>query len=95
VTGTTTAEGRFEIVNERGLHARAAAKLVKLAGGFRCEVLLSSPECEDVNGKSVMGVLLLCGARGTTIRVRARGDGATECVEAIGQLVASGFGEDR
>jgi phosphocarrier protein HPr len=89
------AEGQFEIRNERGLHARAASKLVQLAGRFPCEVLLSSPECEDVNGKSVMGVLLLCGARGTLLRVRARGARAKECVDALGALVDARFGEER
>ena len=66
------ASAEYEIINERGLHARAASKLVQLAGRYPCDVELSSPEAEGVNAKSVMGVLLLCGAKGTRVRVRAR-----------------------
>ena len=88
------ARGSFEIVNARGLHARAATKLVKCAASFQCEGMVSSPESEPVNAKSVMGVLLLCGARGTTIEVEADGPGAAEAVAAIGQLVRDGFGEE-
>jgi phosphocarrier protein HPr len=88
------ASGSFEIVNARGLHARAATKLVRCASGFPCEVFVSSPEAEPVNAKSVMGVLLLCGAKGTIIEVVAEGDRAEEAVEAIGRLVQQRFGED-
>jgi phosphocarrier protein HPr len=87
------AEGAFEIVNERGLHARAATKLVQAASRFPCDVTLFGPEADGVNGKSVMGVLLLCGAKGTMIRVRAEGPGAERCVGAIGSLIAQRFGE--
>lgn len=87
------AEGSFRIVNERGLHARAATKLVQLAGKFPCEVLISGTDAEAVNAKSVMGVLLLCGAKGTVVNVSARGADAQRCVEAIGELIASRFGE--
>jgi phosphocarrier protein len=88
------ATGSFEIVNARGLHARAATKLVKCASSYSCEVLVSSADAEPVNAKSVMGVLLLCGAKGTIIDVEARGEGALEAVEAIGKLVRDRFGED-
>ena len=87
------AEAAFEIINERGLHARAATKLVQVASRYPCEVTLFGEEADGVNAKSVMGVLLLCGAKGTTVRVRAQGVGATECVEAIGHLIAQRFGE--
>ena len=87
------AEAAFEIVNERGLHARAATKLVQMAGKFPCEVLVSSEASEEVNAKSVMGVLLLCGAKGTVVRVVARGREAQSCVQAIGELIRSRFGE--
>jgi phosphocarrier protein HPr len=83
----------FEIVNERGLHARAATKLVQLAARYASEVHLSGPESEGVNAKSVMGVLLLCGARGTRITVTAEGPDADEVVGAIGELIAKRFGE--
>jgi phosphocarrier protein HPr len=85
---------RFKIVNQLGLHARAATKLVQLASKYPCDVELSR-EDQSANGKSVMGVLLLCGSKGTVIEVRAKGDRAEECVEAIGQLIADRFGEGR
>jgi phosphocarrier protein HPr len=92
--GAERGSAEYEIINERGLHARAASKLVQLAGRYPCDVELSSPEAEGVNAKSVMGVLLLCGAKGTRVRVRARGPRAAECVEAIGALIAQRFGEE-
>ena len=88
-----TARGRFTIVNESGMHARAAGKLVKLAVGFPCEIMLSGPEEDAVSAKSVMGVLLLCGSKGSAIEVCARGENAREAVDAIGALIAEGFGE--
>ena len=63
------ARGRFTIVNEKGMHARAASVLVRLASKFPCEIQLSGPEAEAVSAKSVMGVLLLCGAKGTSCAV--------------------------
>jgi len=75
------------------MHARAASTLVKLAGRFSCEILISGPEEQSVSAKSVMGVLLLCGAKGTVIEVEARGPDAQEAVDAIGALVADRFGE--
>lgn len=87
------AEATFEIVNERGLHARAATKLVQLASKFPCDVFLASVEADGVNAKSVMGVLLLCGAKGTRVAVRAEGPRAAECVAALGELIAQRFGE--
>ncbi|MEM9187880.1 MAG: HPr family phosphocarrier protein [Myxococcota bacterium] len=84
----------FEIVNELGLHARAAAKLVELVGGFSSEVWLEK-EGQRVNAHSIMGVLLLCGQRGSTITVEAQGVDAAEVVDAIGQLIANRFGEER
>jgi phosphocarrier protein HPr len=84
----------FKIINQLGLHARAATKLVQLASTFPCEVEVSRDD-QSANGKSVMGVLLLCGSKGTVIEVRATGERAEECVAAIGQLIASRFGEAR
>lgn len=86
------ATGRFTIVNRLGLHARAATKLVQLASKFPCDVEVSR-EDQSANGKSVMGVLLLCGSKGTVLDVRATGDRADECVDAIGALIADKFGE--
>ena len=90
----TTAEaiGHFTIVNQLGLHARAATKLVQLASKFPCEVEVAR-EDQSANAKSVMGVLLLCGSKGTELEVRARGERAEECVAAIGELIANRFGE--
>jgi phosphocarrier protein HPr len=88
----TTAVARFTIVNTLGLHARAATKLVQLASKFPCDVEVSRDD-QAANGKSVMGVLLLCGSKGTVIEVRASGDRADECVKAIGELIADRFGE--
>jgi phosphocarrier protein HPr len=84
--------GHFTIVNQLGLHARAATKLVQLASTFPCEIEIAR-EDQSANGKSVMGVLLLCGSKGTVLEVRAVGDCAKECVAAIGELIAGRFGE--
>ncbi|HEY5145858.1 MAG TPA: HPr family phosphocarrier protein [Polyangiaceae bacterium] len=88
------ATARFKIINQLGLHARAATKLVQLASKFPCDVEVAR-EDQTANGKSVMGVLLLCGSKGTLIDVRAKGERAEECVAAIGQLIADRFGEGR
>ena len=87
------ASARFTIINARGLHARAATKLVQTAGKFPCEVTLAGPDGQEANAKSVMGVLLLCGSQGTVVEVRARGDKADEVVAAIGELIRDRFGE--
>ena len=86
------ASGKFTIVNTLGLHARAATKLVQLASKFPCDVEIAREE-QTANCKSVMGVLLLCGSRGTVVEVRASGERAEECVRAIGELIAGRFGE--
>ena len=88
------ASGRFTVVNQLGLHARAATKLVQLASKFPCDVEITR-EDQSANGKSVMGVLLLCGSKGTLLVVRASGERAEECVKAIGDLIADKFGENR
>jgi phosphocarrier protein HPr len=86
------AVGRFTIINQLGLHARAATKLVQLASKYPCDVEIARDD-QSANGKSVMGVLLLCGSKGTVLEVRASGDQARECVQAIGALIAGRFGE--
>ncbi|HRI63866.1 MAG TPA: HPr family phosphocarrier protein [Polyangium sp.] len=88
-----SASRRFTIVNVRGLHARAATKLVQLASKYPCEITVAGPDGEAANAKSVMGVLLLCGGIGTVIEVRARGPSADDAVAAIGELIANRFGE--
>ncbi len=82
----------FTIINTLGLHARAATKLVQLASRYPCEVELARDD-QAANGKSVMGVLLLCGSKGTVIEIRAQGAQAEECVQAIGKLIGERFGE--
>jgi len=86
-------EGTFEVVNKLGLHARAASRLVQLASSFPCEVVLRR-DTQEANAKSVMGVLLLCGAKGTKLTVVATGERASEAVESIGELIANRFGEE-
>lgn len=88
------ATGRFKIVNQLGLHARAATKLVQLASKYPCDVEIARDD-QSANGKSVMGVLLLCGSKGTVLEVRANGERADECVRALGELIAGRFGEPK
>ena len=82
----------FAIVNKLGLHARAATKLVQTASRFDADVELEK-DGHVANGKSVMGVLLLCGHQGSQVTVVARGPDASEAVRAIGELIADRFGE--
>jgi len=94
LTTKRRAERRVEIVNERGLHARAAAKFTALAEEFEAEIIVSNGR-EAVGGRSIMGLLLLAAARGTTIAISADGTDANAALEAVCALVADGFGEDR
>ena len=82
MNATSQSSGRFTIVNQLGLHARAATKLVQLASKFPCEIEITR-EDQSANGKSVMGVLLLCGSKGTVLDVRAIGERAEECVQVV------------
>ena len=86
-------EREIEIVNRLGLHARAAAKLVHLAGSFACDVRLSQ-DGEEVDGKSILGILLLAAGQGARINVRCAGDDEHEAMEAITALIADRFGEE-
>lgn len=85
-------EGELEIVNDLGLHARAASKLVKLANGYDAEVFVGHGG-REVNGKSILGVLMLACAKGSTISLRCEGPQAGEAYAAIDDLVRDGFGE--
>jgi phosphocarrier protein HPr len=80
------------IVNERGLHARAAAKFVKLAGQFDAEATVGF-QGTVVSALSIMGLLMLAAGRGSTIEIQARGREAGAAVTALAGLVADGFGE--
>ena len=81
------------IRNRLGLHARAAAKFVHLASRYRSHVRVSK-EGRVVDGKSIMGILLLAAAHGTTITISAEGVDADDALTALCHLVESGFGED-
>ncbi|HEY1811936.1 MAG TPA: HPr family phosphocarrier protein [Kofleriaceae bacterium] len=82
------------IQNELGLHARAATKLVQLASKFPCDVTLSK-DGHEVNGKSIMGVLMLVASKGTKVTIKAKGERAAEVVAAIVQLINDKFGEGK
>ena len=86
-------ESEFEIVNRLGLHARAAAQLVQTANRFMSDVTIEK-EGEEVNGKSIMGLLMLAAPQGSTIRVTISGQDAEEAMKVIGNLINDGFGED-
>ena len=86
-------EADAPIVNRLGLHARAAAKLVHTASGFESDVHLIS-NGEEVDAKSILGVLLLAAAQGMTLRVRCAGRDEQEALAAITALIASRFGEE-
>ena len=80
------------IVNPLGLHARPAAQIVRAASDFTSEVRLEKDGME-VNGKSIMGVMMLAAECGSTIRIRATGTDADAAVDALCRLVSDGFGE--
>ncbi len=82
----------FTIVNRRGLHARAATRLVQLASRFGCDISVRRQE-QEANAKSVMGVLLLCCGPGTQVEICARGPEAEAAVTELGALIEEGFGE--
>ncbi|HYW93698.1 MAG TPA: HPr family phosphocarrier protein [Gammaproteobacteria bacterium] len=86
------AEREITIRNKLGLHARAAAKLVTLASRFDSEIRLRKGE-RTVNGKSIMGVLMLAAGQGTRLRVEAEGGDARDALEKIEQLIRERFGE--
>ncbi|WP_374575251.1 HPr family phosphocarrier protein [Phenylobacterium sp.] len=83
-----------EIVNERGLHARASAKFVKTASGFDAEVTVSR-EGQTVDARSIMGLMMLAAGLGSTIEIAAEGPEAEAALEALVTLVANRFDEDR
>ena len=86
------AEKQVLIQNERGLHARAATQFVQMAAKYPCEITISKDGTE-VNGKSIMGVLMLVATKGTTLTLRAKGDKAPEAIAALAALVDDKFGE--
>ena len=81
------------VVNQLGLHARAAARFVHLAARFESQIRVGH-DVRVMDGKSIMGILLLSAARGSTITISADGHDESEAVRALVALVQSGFGED-
>jgi phosphocarrier protein HPr len=81
------------VVNQLGMHARAAAKFVHLATRYQSHVRVAR-DSREMDGKSIMGILLLAAARGTAITISADGHDEAEAIEALVALVQSGFGED-
>ena len=88
------AERSVVVVNALGLHVGAAAQLVELANTFPCEIRIAN-DGRDVNGKSIMGVLMLVASQGATLVIRASGSRAREAVDALALLVANKFNEDQ
>lgn len=86
-------EQEFTIVNKLGLHARASALLVKTATRFKSEIKISR-EGIEVNGKSIMGIMMLAAAKGSVIRLNIDGEDETEALTTLGDLIRNGFGED-
>lgn len=86
-------EREITVVNRLGLHARAAAKLVHLAGGFESDVKLLR-DGEEVDGKSILGILMLAAPQGTDLVIRCSGDDEDEACEAVADLFARGFDEE-
>ena len=86
------AERSVKIENRNGIHARPAAEIVKVAAKFKSEVVLVRDDLE-VNGKSIMGVMMLAAEYGSTLDIRAAGEDAAAAVEAIASCIANKFGE--
>ena len=82
----------ISISNKLGLHARASAKLTKLAGGYPCDVHMSR-NGRRVNAKSIMGVMMLAAGLGTEIEIETDGDQEHQAMEAIRKLIDDKFGE--
>ena len=80
------------ISNKLGLHARASAKLTKLAGSFPCEVFMSRGD-RRINAKSIMGVMMLAAGMGTEVEIETNGDREQEAMDALLALIADKFGE--
>ena len=87
------AEREIEIVNKLGLHARASAKLTQTAGSFQSEIWISRSG-RRVHGKSIMGVMMLAAARGSTVRLETHGPDEEAALNALVTLIENRFGEN-
>jgi len=81
------------IVNRLGLHARPAAMFVRIASKFRCEVWVGK-DGEEVNGKSIMGLMMLAAGQGSKLQIRCEGPDAAQAISEIEELIKSRFNED-
>lgn len=88
-----TVSKELTILNKLGIHARPAAQFVKIASAFSCEIRVEK-DGEEVDGKSIMGLMMLAAGHGSVITVTTEGDDADGALEAIEQLVARHFEED-
>jgi phosphocarrier protein len=86
-------EKEITIVNRLGMHARPAAMFVRVASRYRCEVWVEK-ENEQINGKSIMGLMMLAAGQGSKLIIRCDGPDADRAMEEIAQLIASKFNED-
>ncbi len=83
----------YVIPNKLGLHARASALLVKISNRYSSEIKLAR-EGIEVNGKSIMGIMMLAASKGSTVTLTAAGKDEAEAMNAIGELISNGFGEE-
>lgn len=86
-------EQQFTIVNKLGLHARASALFVKTASQFKSDIKVVR-EGIEVNGKSIMGIMMLAAAKGTVIGLQVAGGDEEEAFRTLGELIENGFGEE-
>ncbi len=84
---------KIEIVNSLGLHARASAKFVQLASTFKSEITVAR-DGQKVNGKSIMGIMMLAAAKGIELEICASGDDEDTALENLCSLIDTGFGEE-
>jgi phosphocarrier protein HPr len=86
-------EKELTVVNRLGLHARPAAMFVRIASRHRAEIWVAK-EAEEVNGKSIMGLMMLAAGQGSKLRIRSEGPDADKAMEELEELIKSGFNED-
>ena len=86
-------EKDIPIINRLGLHARPAAMFVRIASRYRSEVWVAK-EGEEVNGKSIMGLMMLAAGQGSTLRIRCEGPDAEKAMEELEELISARFNED-
>ena len=82
-----------EVMNKLGLHARPSARLTQLASSFKCDVFMAR-NGRRINAKSIMGVMMLAAAKGSTVTLETNGEDEQEAIDALAGLITSGFGED-